>query len=108
MPMERDEKGYWRTTAHDITSNAFYTYLLESEKSRPDPASHFQPSGVHDVSQVVDHQGFNWQDAGWRGIELSKMVMYELHVGTFSPQGTFDGVVTHLDDLQELGVIIKN
>jgi maltooligosyltrehalose trehalohydrolase len=104
MPMEKDEKGYWRTNAQDISADTLYSYVLESEKSRPDPASYFQPHGVHQASQVVNHKAFDWEDSGWRGIELSKMVMYELHIGTFSPQGTFDGVIPRLDDLKDLGV----
>jgi maltooligosyltrehalose trehalohydrolase len=70
----------------------------------PDPRSHWQPEGVHGRSRTVDHEGFQWTDAGWRGFDLRSAVIYELHVGTFSPEGSFAGVAARLDHLAELGV----
>lgn len=71
---------------------------------RPDPASHFQPQGVHGPSQVIDHSTSPWQDAGWKGVPLAEMIFYELHVGTFTPAGTFAAIIPRLPDLVELGV----
>jgi maltooligosyltrehalose trehalohydrolase len=80
-----------------------YLFRLDN-KEHPDPASYFQAQGVHGPSQVVDHQSFHWNDSEWRGIPLSDMIMYELHVGTFTPEGTFDAIIPRLDELRDLGV----
>ena len=80
-----------------------YWYWLDGTLRRPDPASRSQPDGVHGPSQVLD-PGFAWNDSNWRGIALEEYIMYELHVGTFTPNGTFDGVISRLDYLCELGI----
>lgn len=103
IPMEKDQRGYWKAMVEEVTQNISYYYRLDDERDRPDPASHFQPEGVHGPSQVIDHS-FNWQDEHWRGIDPVEMIMYEVHVGTFTPEGTFDAVIQRLDDLRDLGV----
>ncbi len=103
IPLERQEEGYWQAVASDIKPNTRYLYQLNGGESRPDPASHFQPDGVHGVSQVIDH-AFDWTDQDWQGIPLEAMIMYELHVGTFTPEGTFAAIIPRLPDLRELGV----
>jgi maltooligosyltrehalose trehalohydrolase len=104
IAMKKDKRGYWKTVIDDISLGDLYVYQLEAGKERPDPASHYQPQGVHGPSQVVDHQIFNWTDSGWRGIPLPEMIMYELHTGTFTPEGTFEAIIPRLDELIELGV----
>ena len=69
-----------------------YLYVLDGH-AWPDPCSRFQPEGIRGPSQVVDPTRFGWTDAGWNGVALDDLVVYELHVGTFSEQGTFDGVI---------------
>jgi maltooligosyltrehalose trehalohydrolase len=81
-----------------------YLYLIDEEHERPDPASHYQPEGVHGPSQVVDHAAFAWTDSGWTGISLQAMIMYEMHTGTFTPEGTFDEIIPHLRYLKDLGI----
>ncbi|HEV8216696.1 MAG TPA: malto-oligosyltrehalose trehalohydrolase [Gemmatimonadaceae bacterium] len=81
-----------------------YTFILDDERSLPDPVSRWQPCGVHGPSRVVDPSGFLWTDEGWRGTALSDAVIYELHVGTFTPEGTFEAVIPRLARLRELGV----
>jgi maltooligosyltrehalose trehalohydrolase len=82
-----------------------YRYVLDGRVERPDPASRFQPDGVHGPSEVVDPNDFQWSDAGWHGRPTDRMIIYELHVGTFTPEGTFEAIVPHLDYLRtELGV----
>jgi maltooligosyltrehalose trehalohydrolase len=81
-----------------------YGFSLEGGPVRPDPRSASQPDGVHGASEVVDHGAFRWTDTEWRGCSLRGAAIYELHVGTFSAAGTFDGVVEHLDHLVDLGV----
>jgi maltooligosyltrehalose trehalohydrolase len=104
VPLAKDQSGYWRGVAPSVSEGTLYRYRLASGKVRPDPASHYQPHGVHEASQVINHLSFGWEDKDWKGIELSRMIMYELHVGTFTPQGTFDAIVPRLGELKELGV----
>lgn len=104
LPMQQDEAGYWKVTAQDVEPGTLYFYRLEGTTDRPDPASHFQPEGVHGPSQVVDHSTKSWTDQQWSGIPLEEMLIYELHVGTFTPEGTFEAIIPRLKDLYELGV----
>ncbi|MBP1685048.1 MAG: malto-oligosyltrehalose trehalohydrolase [Deltaproteobacteria bacterium] len=81
-----------------------YRYRLDGEGPYPDPASRFQPDGVHGPSAIIDPCSFSWTDAGWRGVRLNDLVVYELHVGTFTPAGTFAGMMHRLPYLRDLGV----
>ena len=81
-----------------------YAYRVDGGDPTPDPRSAWQPQGVHSPSRVYDHGRFAWHDRSWRGIPYAGAVMYELHVGTFTPEGTFDAAVTHLEHLVDLGV----
>jgi maltooligosyltrehalose trehalohydrolase len=81
-----------------------YSFVLDGNRERPDPASRSQPEGVHGASEIVDPEAFHWSDQQWKGIDLAGYLLYELHTGTFTPQGTFDGVVEKLPYLQELGI----
>ena len=81
-----------------------YWYRLDGDRTLPDPASRFQPEGVHGPSQVIDPQAFAWTDLGWMGTSLQHLIIYELHVGTFSPAGTFAGAAARLDEVARLGV----
>jgi maltooligosyltrehalose trehalohydrolase len=97
-------RGYFAVDVDGVAPGTTYRYRLDDEAEWPDPASRSQPDGVHGPSAVVDPAAFSWTDAAWRGVALRDLVIYELHVGTFSPSGTVDGVIPHLDDLRELGV----
>ena len=103
IPMEKDSRGYWRTAFENSLQDILYYYRLNDEKDRPDPVSHYQPEGVHGPSQAVNHS-FNWEDEYWKGINLAEMVIYEIHVGTFTPDGTFDAIIPRLDELKDLGI----
>jgi maltooligosyltrehalose trehalohydrolase len=103
IPLQRGEQGYHQAVAKSVGPGALYFYRLDGEKERPDPASRFQPQGVHGPSQVVDSR-FPWDDAAWFGIPLRDYIIYELHVGTFTGEGTFAAVVPHLEQLKELGI----
>jgi maltooligosyltrehalose trehalohydrolase len=103
LPMERDAEGYWHASWPSPAPEARYRYRI-GDLERPDPASHFQPGGVHEPSQLVDHASFRWSDSAWRPPLLSQLVIYELHVGTFTAEGTFDAIIPRLDALRELGV----
>lgn len=108
IPMEKDKRGYWRTSIDRIRPGTRYFYRMEEKRERPDPASDFQPDGVHRSSQIVDHHSFDWKDRNWEGMCLEDMIIYELHVGTFTPQGTFDVAIERLKDLADLGVNALN
>jgi maltooligosyltrehalose trehalohydrolase len=105
VPMDRGEDGWW-TPAGDVPSGEVdYGYLLDDRSDPlPDPRSRRQPDGVHQRSRTFDASGFRWTDGSWTGRQLAGAMVYELHVGTFSPEGTFDGVLAHLDHLREIGV----
>lgn len=103
VPMKRDDRKYWKTIIEEPFQNISYYYRLDDEKDRPDPASHYQPHGVHAPSQIIDHS-FPWEDDDWKGFDLSETIIYELHVGTFTSEGTFDAVICRLDELNDLGI----
>ncbi len=103
VPMQGAGCGYFHAVVGGISAGALYRYRLDGEKERPDPASRYQPQGVHGPSQIID-SGFHWNDSRWRGIPLEKYVLYELHVGTFTPEGTFDAIIPRLATLKDLGV----
>ena len=104
LPMQQDELGYWKASAEGVEPGTLYFYQLEGITERPDPASHFQPQGVHGPSQVVEHGTEGGNDAQWSGVLLEAMIVYELHVGTFTPEGTFDAIIPRLSELYELGI----
>jgi maltooligosyltrehalose trehalohydrolase len=95
--------GYFYAEIQDVAPGAEYKYRLDGNKELSDPASKSQPHGVHGPSQVVSSR-FDWEDQAWRGIPLSQYVIYELHIGTFTPQGTFDAIIPRLESLRDLGI----
>ena len=99
-------EGVFAATFGDIAPGDLYAYLLDGEGPFPDPASRFQPRGVHGPSAVVDPLSYEWADREWRGASLQDAVLYELHVGTFTPEGTFGGVTDRLPYLADLGVTV--
>ncbi|RUL85936.1 malto-oligosyltrehalose trehalohydrolase [Tautonia sociabilis] len=102
-PLERFPDGTFGALVRGIGPGTRYKYRIGSGDF-PDPASRFQPEGVHGPSQVVDPADFRWSDRGWTGLTLDALTVYELHVGTFSPEGTFAGVRARLPYLRDLGV----
>jgi len=102
--MARVEGGYHQLAFDDIPDGTRYMFSVDDEKFLPDPASHFQPDGVHAASAIVDHESFDWQDQFWKGICFDELVFYELHVGTFTNEGTFEAIIPLLDSLVDLGV----
>jgi maltooligosyltrehalose trehalohydrolase len=103
IPMQRQEQGYHQATVENIKPGSRYMYRLNGGEEWPDPVSRFQPDGVHGPSQVMD-PWFDWQDESWPGLPLPQFVIYELHVGTFTQEGTFEAIIPHLERLRELGV----
>lgn len=105
VEMDRGEDRVFKVTLEDVPVGCRYMYLLHGAAKRPDPVSRFQPEGVHGPSALVDPQGYPWGDQGWRGLTMKKLITYELHVGTFTTEGTFAAVIPYLPYLcGELGV----
>ncbi|MCG5536652.1 malto-oligosyltrehalose trehalohydrolase [Ectothiorhodospira mobilis] len=103
-PMVRGDNGTWRVRAPELVHGADYALWVDGEGPFPDPRSPWQPRGVHGPSRVVDHGRFPWRDAGWRAPPLASAVIQEIHVGTFTPEGTFDAAIGRLDHLLDLGI----
>jgi maltooligosyltrehalose trehalohydrolase len=105
VPMERLPRGYFRSLVEE-QAGCRYLYDLggKGEKMRPDPASRSQPEGVHGPSEVPPRDEFQWTDREWSGMPLRELVFYELHVGTFTLEGSFDAIIPRLDELKDLGV----
>lgn len=103
VPMKRGQRGYHSAAVEGISPGALYLYRLDGGRERPDPASRSQPRGVHGPSQVTGRD-FAWGDGPWQGLPLEDYVLYELHVGTYTGEGTFDAIIPHLDGLAGLGI----
>jgi maltooligosyltrehalose trehalohydrolase len=106
FPMQGpNEYGWWSANIHAARPGSDYGFLVdEDEKAYPDPRSLWQPNGVHALSRVYDQSAFRWSDAGFRAQPLASAIIYELHIGTFTPQGTLDSAIEKLDALKDLGI----
>ncbi|MBK6849553.1 MAG: malto-oligosyltrehalose trehalohydrolase [Proteobacteria bacterium] len=96
--------GLHELFAPDLGAGTRYRFRLDGQRLFPDPASRYQPAGVHGPSEVVDPSVFRWRDGGWQGRSTTELVIYELHIGTFTPAGTFAAATARLAQLQELGI----
>ncbi|HEY2813125.1 MAG TPA: malto-oligosyltrehalose trehalohydrolase [Acidimicrobiales bacterium] len=105
LPMEPAGGGRFRIDV-PLPADDDYAFSVDGSEPLPDPESECQPQGVFGPSRVVDHGDFEWTDGAWRGVPLAGSAVYELHIGTFSEEGTFDGAIEHLDHLADLGVDI--
>jgi maltooligosyltrehalose trehalohydrolase len=103
-PMTRQANGWWTPEIDAAKSDSKYGFMVDGEGPFPDPRSPWQPDGVHSLSRTVDHTAFEWSDSGFQAPPLSSALLYELHVGTFTPEGTFDAAISKLDYLAQLGV----
>ncbi|MCL2660945.1 MAG: alpha-amylase family glycosyl hydrolase, partial [Acidobacteriaceae bacterium] len=99
------DRGWWTARLEEAGPGTDYAFLLDDDsKTYPDPRSLWQPHGVHGASRLYDHEAFRWSDADWQPLPLSSAILYELHIGAFSPEGSFDGAIRQLDHLVRLGV----
>jgi len=103
VPMTRVGEDF-EVLVPDARPGDMYSLVLQDKTERPDPVSRSQPRGVHGPSQIVDPDSFIWSDQEWKGIPLRDYIFYELHTGTFTPDGTFDGIVSRVRSLKELGI----
>ena len=106
LPMQGPEnRGWWKLTVEKAGPGTAYAFFIDQDPTAyPDPRSLWQPRGVHAASRVYDTNGFQWTDGNWHTPPLASGIIYEMHVGTYSPEGTFDGAIQHLDHLVDLGV----
>jgi maltooligosyltrehalose trehalohydrolase len=102
--MAEEGFGYFVHRRAGVPEGLRYKYKLADGREYPDPASRWQPDGVHEASAVFLADQFAWSDRGWRGVAREDLVIYELHVGTFTPEGTFDAVIARLAALRALGI----
>jgi maltooligosyltrehalose trehalohydrolase len=102
--MTRGDGNWWRTEIPLAKTGIDYAFVLDGGEPVPDPRSPWQPNGIHGPSRTVDHGAFSWTDKRWQAKPLSSAIVYELHVGTFTPQGTFIAAIDKLDYLVDLGV----
>jgi maltooligosyltrehalose trehalohydrolase len=102
--MERGAGEIYEVIVQEVGAGADYLYVIDDERERPDPLSRWQPQGVHGPSRVVDPAEFAWTDDEWRGLPLKDFLIYELHTGTFTPEGTFEAAIERLPHLKRLGV----
>ena len=103
LAMQAEPGGWFSLTTDRAGAGTRYRYVVDG-MAVPDPASRFQPDGVHGASEVIDPNAYRWQDTGWPGRAWEEFVIYELHLGTFSPSGDFAGAVGRLDYLRQLGI----
>ncbi len=104
FPMTRGENDWWTAEISSAKTGDDYGFILDGEGPFPDPRSPSQPNGVHKLSRLVDQNSFQWTDEKFQAPPLSSAIIYELHVGTFTPQGTFLSAIEKLDHLVALGV----
>jgi maltooligosyltrehalose trehalohydrolase len=104
IAMEPESRGCFAHTEEDVAEGQRYAYSIDGGLARPDPTSRWQPDGIHRPSAVVRLDRFDWSDAAWKGVPRSELVIYELHVGTFTPEGTFDALIGRLAELRDLGI----
>jgi maltooligosyltrehalose trehalohydrolase len=104
LPMTRLDGGWFELVTEDARSGDRYLYVIDDDLKVPDPASRFQPADVHAPSEIIDPNGFDWSDENWQGRPWEETVIYELHVGVFTPEGTFAAVENRLDYLADIGI----
>lgn len=103
ISLQQEEHGYWYIFTDAVKPDTKYYFNIDGKKL-PDPTSLYQPEGVHGPSCAIDLNQFLWADSDWKQPDLESYIIYELHVGTFTPEGTFDGVISKLPYLKDLGI----
>src|SRR5699024_402101 len=104
IPMDGDDEGRFAVHVPGVAAGARYLFCVDGQDGKPDPYSRFQPDGVHGASEIVDPAAYSWSDAGWPGLTAENQAIYELHVGTMTPEGTFRALIDQLKPLKDLGI----
>jgi len=102
-PLERETDGHYRGLI-DAKAGTRYRLRLDGRESYPDPASRFQPDGPHGDSEVIDPSAYRWRDEGWSGVDVRNLVIYEMHIGTFTAEGTWRSAIAQLEALRDIGI----
>src|SRR3990172_8739681 len=102
--LQKSADGYFEGSYADLPSGTLYRFSIAGQATYPDPASRYQPQGVHGPSQIIDPTEFSWTDQDWTAVGLEDLILYELHVGTFTEEGTFAAAAERLPLLRELGI----
>jgi maltooligosyltrehalose trehalohydrolase len=107
VPLEAEEGGYFAALVGEAAAGDRYGFLLDDDQTRlPDPASRFQPDGPHGPSEIIDPAAYSWQDKGRQGLRLAGQVIYEMHIGTFTPEGTWTAAARELPELARCGITL--
>src|SRR5262249_21983476 len=101
-----EARGFFSRIIPQIQAGALYYYRLDGNQQCPHPCSRFHPRGPHGPSQVVDPRSYRWRDTNWTGVQLPGQVLYEMHVGTFTPEGTFEAATRELAELKRIGITL--
>jgi len=104
IDMAKVGNGYWTTLLKQVEPELKYMFQLDAKSAKPDPASHFQPEGVFGPSLAINHEKYTWKDTSWHGLEFKELIFYEVHVGTFTPQGTLSAMQNRIAELADFGV----
>lgn len=104
--LSRQADGYWSGLIPKARAGMLYRYRLDGGQLYPDPCSRFQPEGPHGPSLIVDPNTYHWHDEQWPGVRMHGQVIYELHIGTFTPEGTFEAAIARFDDLKAIGITV--
>ena len=103
-PLQPTSGGWWKAEVAQAAPGTDYSFVIDDGDPMPDPRSASQPFGIHGPSRVLDHSSFRWTDTNWQARPLSSAIIYELHIGTFTPGGTFLSAIDRLDHLLSLGI----
>ncbi|HEX3071023.1 MAG TPA: malto-oligosyltrehalose trehalohydrolase, partial [Thermoanaerobaculia bacterium] len=105
IPLDREPDGHFHGLVPNARGGTLYRFRLDDDDTLyPDPASRFQPDGPHEVSEVVDPSAFQWSDHAWPGVDKHNLVIYEMHIGTFTAGGTWRAAIEHLGALRDIGI----
>jgi maltooligosyltrehalose trehalohydrolase len=102
--MQKEEEGYWSFALDGIPAGTRYYFVPDEEGDFPDPASPYQPEGVHGPSELIDHEAYEWKDSDWKGLPLQDWIIYEIHTGCFTPDGNFEAIIPRLAELRDTGI----
>jgi len=103
-PLQRDSEGLFTGQIADCPAGSLYRFKIDDRPSRPDPRSRFQPFGVHGPSQVIDPGSYQWKDSDWKGVKKRDLIIYEMHLGSFTDEGTYAAAIEQLPELKQLGI----
>lgn len=104
LALNKEDRGYWSLTTSDLKPGTNYGFVIDGNDALPDPTSLYQPEGVHSLSSATKINNFRWADHNWQNVKLNDYIIYELHTGTFTADGTFAGIEKKLDYLVDLGI----